>query len=60
MILLSGKEPSNIENYICVDSSVSLILNCAGFIPIYRDVIEDKIYYVKCKDLEKMIKEVLK
>lgn len=53
--MILGK-PKCLENYICVNSEQSCILHKKGFIPIYREIGEDKIYYLKTDKLEEVIK----
>jgi len=55
--MILGK-PKNLDDYICVDSKTSLILHEFGFIPEYREVYYDKIYYIKTEELENIVKEV--
>ena len=50
-------KPKNIDNFICVTSDISLSLHKLGFIPMYREVGFDKIYFLKS---EEIIGELLK
>ena len=50
--------PNNLEDYICVNSELSTRLYEMGFIPIYREIDDDKIYYIKSEELENIVKEV--
>lgn len=51
--------PENLEDYICVTSSVSVVLHELGYIPLFREVYYDKIYYIKTEELENIVKEVM-
>lgn len=51
--------PENLDDYICVTSDMSIMLHELGFIPIFREVDVDKIYYLKNKELENIVKEVM-
>lgn len=51
--------PNNLEDYICVNSELSTRLYEMGFIPIYREIDDDKIYYIKSKELENIVKEFI-
>ena len=53
MIIL-GK-PNNIDDYICVTSEQSKKLHKLGFIPIYREIGVDKIYYLKTEKICKIL-----
>lgn len=55
--MILGK-PDNLEDYICVNSELSMKLNELGFIPIYRELNNDSIYYIKSIELENIVKEV--
>lgn len=55
--MILGK-PIDIENYVCVNSDISKILHKIGYIPIYREIDVDNIYYLKNKYIESKIKEV--
>lgn len=48
--MLLGK-PKNLNNYICISSKISIELHKIGFIPVYREIDEDKIYYIKTQEL---------
>ena len=50
--------PRNLEDYICVNSKDSIFIHELGFIPEYREINNDRIYYLKCIELENIIKEV--
>lgn len=56
--MILGK-PKNLDEYICVDSKLSRMLHELGFVPEYREVYYDKIYYVKSTELENIVKEVM-
>lgn len=47
--------PKNIEDFILVDSEMSLKLEKNGFIPKFID--EKGIYYVKSKEIENFIRK---
>lgn len=51
--------PENLEDYICVSSSVSFVLHELGYIPLFREVNVDKIYYIKSEELENIVKEFI-
>lgn len=55
--MILGK-PNNIENYVCVNSKASKILHKLGFIPLYREIGLDKIYYMKCDNIEEEVKKI--
>ena len=50
--------PNNLEDYICINSELSIKLSEIGFIPIYREIDIDRIYYIKSEELENIVKEV--
>ena len=51
--------PENLDDYICVTSDISIMLHELGFIPLFREIDKDRIYYIKSKDLENIAKEVM-
>ena len=51
--------PENLDDYICVTSDISIMLHELGFIPLFREIDNYKIYYIKSKDLENIVKEVM-
>lgn len=55
--MILGK-PKNVNDYICVTSKTSLILQEMGYNPIYREIQDDKIYYIKSIELENIVKGV--
>ena len=55
--MILGK-PKKLNKYICVNSQDSIILHKLGFIPEYREIDKDKLYYLKCDELKNIIKEV--
>lgn len=56
MVILGN--PNNVDNYICVNSEKSKELHKLGFQPSYRDIISDKIYYVKSKELYEVVNKI--
>ena len=55
--MILGK-PKKEENYICVNSEIAEKLHRVGFIPSYREVNKDNIYFLKTEELCEML-EVL-
>lgn len=55
--MILGK-PKDLNNYICVCSLYSLELENLGFMPLYREVCEDKIYFVKTQELCRIVNEL--
>ena len=51
-------KPKNIENFICVTSDISLSLHKLGFIPMYREVGFDKIYFLKNEEIIGEVKKL--
>lgn len=49
--------PKDIDNYICVNSKQCLELHEMGFIPAYRDLHKDAIYFLKTEKLCKVVKD---
>ena len=43
--------PKNKENYICVESVDAEKLHKIGFIPVYREINKDRIYFLKTKEI---------
>ena len=54
--MVIGK-PKKTKDYICVDSKTSLQLHKLGFIPMYRDVLSDSIYFYKDEEISKVVLE---
>lgn len=54
--MMLGK-PNNIDNYICVNSDQCIELHKLGFEPIYREITEDKIYFLRSTTLCKVVRE---
>lgn len=48
-------KPKNLEDFICVYSEDAILLEENGFIPIYRSLLEDSIYFAKTEDLVKVV-----
>lgn len=55
--MILGK-PKKLDDYICVNSQDSITLHRLGFIPEYREIEDDRIYYIKNIELENIMKEV--
>lgn len=50
--------PKNIDNFICVTSEISLKLHKLGFIPMYREIGFDKIYFLKNEEIIEEVKKL--
>lgn len=50
--------PKNIDNFICVTSEISLTLHKLGFIPMYREIGFDKIYFLKNEEIIEEVKKL--
>lgn len=55
-MLIIGK-PIEEENYICVNSERASVLHKLGFVPIYRDIKFNNIYFVKNENIVKVVEE---
>lgn len=53
-MIMIGK-PKNLNDYICVTSEQSKKIHKLGFIPIYREIGVDKIYYLKTDEICKIL-----
>lgn len=51
-------KPKNIEDYICVTSDISFMLHKIGFIPMYREVGFDRIYFLKNEEIVEEVKKL--
>ena len=47
--------PKNLDNYICVDSNMAEKLHRAGYMPIYRDPMKDRVYFTKCDEISELL-----
>lgn len=47
--------PKNLYNYVCVDSETAEKLHRAGYMPIYRDPKEDRVYFAKCDEISELL-----
>lgn len=56
--MILGK-PKKEENYICVNSEIAEKLHILGFIPSYREIGKDNIYFLKTEELCNSLEEVL-
>lgn len=54
--MILGK-PKNIDNFISVSSAQSEILHEMGFVPLYREIDKDLIYYYKDENIKKVVEE---
>lgn len=54
--MILGK-PNNTEDYICVFSEDAITLAENGFVPLYRSLTEDSVYFIKSKELTKVVVE---
>ena len=43
--------PKDIEKYICVKSVDAEKLHKIGYIPVYREINKDRIYFLKTKEI---------
>jgi hypothetical protein len=55
MIIL-GK-PKDIDKFVCVNSKQCVILSELGFVPMYREIGVDNIYFLKNNDLERVVRK---
>lgn len=49
-------EPNNLEDFIGVSSQDAIKLSFKGFVPIYRSLKTDTIYFSKNEDIEKVVR----
>lgn len=47
--------PKNKEDFICVDSYSASILGDFGYLPMYRSLTEDSIYFKKDEEILKVV-----
>lgn len=54
--MILGK-PIDEEHYICIDSDRANTLQEMGYVPIYRDLKGNNIYFIKNDNILKVVKE---
>lgn len=49
--------PKNLKAFVCVNSEQGVELHRLGFDPIYKDIANDKIFFIKTNEICKVVYE---